>query len=106
MKKNIGFVFQDYLLINELTVEENIKLLNSDLDDKELDDLLEKCEIKEYKHSYPQELSGGQQQRVAIARAVSKKPKVLLCDEPTGNLDSKTTLKVINIIKEISKYIT
>ncbi len=101
----IGFVFQDYLLINELTVEENIKLLNSDLNDEELDTLLEQCEIKEYKYSYPQELSGGQQQRVAIARAISKKPKLLICDEPTGNLDSKTTRKIINIIKEVSKDI-
>ena len=99
----IGFVFQDYLLISELTVEENIKLLNNDLSDEELDNLLDQAEIKEYKKSYPQELSGGQQQRVAIARAISKKPKILLCDEPTGNLDSKTTEKVINIIREVSK---
>lgn len=101
-RKNIGFVFQSFELIGELTAKENI-LLPLMLDKKRADgeyfDMLAKrLGIYDRLSHYPEQLSGGQQQRVAIARALINKPKVLLCDEPTGNLDKKNGSEVLELL--------
>lgn len=100
----VSFIFQDYHLIDELTVLENVTLFNSDEIDREmLESTLRTVGMEEYIHRYPAELSGGQKQRVAIARGIIKNPKVILCDEPTGNLDRKTSRQILDLLKEISK---
>lgn len=107
---NIGYIFQDYKLIDDKTVFENVaitlKLIG--IKDKEeikrrVNYVLEKVGIYRYRNRLADSLSGGERQRVGIARAIVKNPKILLCDEPTGNLDSKNSLEVMNIIKAISK---
>ena len=102
----IGFVFQHYYLLDELTVKQNVEMamgiIGND-DQKKVDDLLAKVGLTGYEDRYPKELSGGQQQRVAIARALSKDPKLILGDELTGNLDRKTSVDILNVLKEISK---
>ena len=103
---HIGFIFQDYHLIDELTVYENIVLsLNlKRIEDREnVKAALEKVDLAGYEDRYPSELSGGEQQRVAIARAIVKKPRVILADEPTGNLDTNTATAIITLLKELSK---
>ena len=106
--ESIGFVFQFYNLISNLTVYENIEVV-ADICKKPLniDELLEGLGIASLAKRYPVELSGGQQQRVAFARALVKNPKLLLCDEPTGALDYKSSLDILRLIKEINeKYNT
>ena len=102
----IGFIFQDFHLLDDLTVEENI-LLSLELkkeNTKELvNEVLKQVDLEGYNKRYPNELSGGEKQRIAIARALIKNPNIILADEPTGNLDSKTTKQVIELIKKISK---
>ena len=104
--RHIGFVFQDFHLLEELTVEENIALV-LDLESAEhgnlITDALEKVGLKQYASRYPRELSGGQKQRVAMARAIVKNPEVILCDEPTGNLDADNSRQILNLLKEFSK---
>ena len=104
-REEIGFVFQSYKLITVLTVEENIKLVRTkqNIDEEYFDFIVENLGLKDKLKFLPEELSGGQQQRVSIARALINKPKILLADEPTGNLDSKTELQVMNLFKVISK---
>lgn len=102
----IGFIFQEFYLLEQLTVKENVKLsldLLKKNDDKLVLDTLEKVGIADLADRYPFELSGGQKQRVAIARVLVKNPKLILADEPTGNLDSKNAEQVLEILKEISK---
>ena len=100
----VSFIFQDYHLIDELTVIENITLFNSEEVDADfLRSTLETVEMTEYVNRYPDELSGGQKQRVAIARGIIKDPKVILCDEPTGNLDGKTSEQIMGLLKKVSK---
>ena len=100
----LGFVFQNFVLLEEFTVYENVKLaLDVSGVDGDVLEVLESVELLEYKDKYPNELSGGQRQRVAIARALVKKPKVLLCDEPTGNLDYRTSGQILSKLKELSK---
>lgn len=108
-RKKVGFVFQQYNLIPVLNVAENIelpvKLDNRKVDKDYINELMNLLGISERKDHLPSQLSGGQQQRVAIARALSAKPSIILADEPTGNLDTKTTEEVINLLKSsIKKY--
>ena len=102
-RRNIGFVFQQYNLIPVINVYENIvlplRLDGAEIDEKLLEDIVRTLKIGEKLENLPEELSGGQQQRVAIARALMVKPAVLLCDEPTGNLDSGTSMEVISLLK-------
>ena len=102
-KTNIGFIFQFHYLINYLTVKENIKLANEKATDNEIHNLLKILRIENLSNKYPNEISGGQRQRVAIARALINKPKVIIADEPTGNLDSKNSLNVFEIFKKLSQ---
>ena len=102
-RKKIGFIFQDFNLIPSLNVWENI-VLPIGLDGRKVDeekvlDILDKIGLKEKRHAMPNTLSGGQKQRVAIARALARSPSIILADEPTGNLDSKTELEVMSILK-------
>lgn len=103
-KSDVGFVFQFYNLIPDLTVKENIQVV-SDIAKKPLplDEVMQAVDIEKYKDRFPNELSGGQQQRVAIARAIIKNPKLLLCDELTGALDSKTSRSVLEFIEKVNK---
>ena len=103
-RRNIGFVFQNYSLMPVLNVYDNVALpLSFDqgrhMDHEYIEQLLKDLNIWEKRHHFPGELSGGQQQRVAIARALANKPAVILADEPTGNLDSKTTNDVMGLLK-------
>lgn len=104
-RDNIGFIFQDYNLVPELTGKQNIifpvLLSKNILDETYYENLIEKLEISDRLEHLPSEMSGGQQQRVAIARAFINKPRVILCDEPTGNLDSETSNKVMQLIKKL-----
>ena len=106
----IGYIFQNYNLLKELSVQDNIELvlrINGITDEEEInkrvDYLLKEVGLINYNNRRADQLSGGQQQRVAFARALVKNPKVIIADEPTGNLDSKTTIEIMNIIKQISK---
>lgn len=106
-KSNIGFVFQSFNLIDELTVFENVELpllyLNYSASErkKRVNEVLEQIEIIARKNHFPQQLSGGQQQRVAVARAVITKPKLILADEPTGNLDSAHGEEVMKLLGDL-----
>lgn len=102
----IGFIFQDYNLISNLTIKENVELaltLQNKKDDNKISEILEKVGLKGFEERYPKELSGGQKQRVAIARCLIKNPKYILADEPTGNLDKRTSEQILDLLKEISK---
>ena len=102
-REDIGFVFQFYNLIPDLTVQENIEVV-ADISNNPLNinEVMEELGIASYKNRFPKELSGGQQQRVAIARALIKNPKILLCDELTGALDSKSSRDVLRVIEKIN----
>ena len=107
-KHNLGFVFQSFNLIDELTVFENVELpmlytkVASADRRRRVDELLESMNIMHRRNHFPQQLSGGQQQRVAVARAIVNRPKLILADEPTGNLDSANGDEVMKILSELN----
>jgi len=102
-RRKIGFIFQSYNLVPVLNVYENIvlpiELDGNRIDKKHIDNIIETLGLDEKVNNLPNQLSGGQQQRVAIARALASKPAIILADEPTGNLDSKTSLDVMGLLK-------
>ena len=100
----VGFVFQFYNLIPTLTVYENVKLV-SEISPDALDakDMIEKVGLLDHLNNFPSELSGGEQQRISIARALCKNPKILLCDEPTGALDSETGVMVLKLLLDMAR---
>ena len=103
-REDVGFVFQFYNLIPDLTVQENIEVV-SDISKNPLDieEVMTALDIEKYRNRFPKELPGGQQQRAAIARALIKNPKILLCDELTGALDSKSSRSVLKFIEKINE---
>ena len=108
-KGNLGFVFQSFNLIDELTVYENVELpliylkMSKSERKEKVKKVLERMKIAHREKHFPQQLSGGQQQRVAISRAVVTNPKLILADEPTGNLDSKNGIEVMNLLTELNQ---
>lgn len=106
-RNNIGFIFQDFNLIHVLNVYENIilplQLSHKKVDENKIDNLLNSLKLIDKKYALPSKLSGGEQQRVAIIRALIHEPKLILADEPTGNLDSKNSEMVVSLIKVLCK---
>ena len=109
LRRKIGIVFQDFKLLPKLTVYENVAFALECVGAKDKDirpkvlDALERVGLKDKVRSYPGELSGGEQQRVCIARAIVNDPKLIICDEPTGNLDPETSMEIMDVIEGINK---
>lgn len=109
LRRLIGVVFQDYKLLPKLTVYENVAFaleatgVEGKFIRKRVLDILDKVGLKHKAKEYPDKLSGGEQQRVAIARAIVNKPKLLICDEPTGNLDPNTSMEIMDVLEKVNK---
>ncbi|MBH1941780.1 ABC transporter ATP-binding protein [Mobilitalea sibirica] len=102
--RDVGFIFQFYNLIPSLTARENVALVKEVVGGGlDVDEVLESVGLKEHRYQFPTQLSGGEQQRVSIARAICKDPKLLLCDEPTGALDSDTGVIILSLLQDMSK---
>jgi len=103
-RNDVGFVFQFYNLMANLTAKENVELATEICSNPlEINEIMGAVELTDREDHFPAQMSGGEQQRVAIARAVAKNPKILLCDEPTGALDFKTGLTILNLLSKINK---
>jgi len=103
-RNTVGFVFQFYNLMSNLTAKENVELATEICSNAlDIDEVLDAVGLKERSGHFPSQLSGGEQQRVAIARAVAKNPEILLCDEPTGALDFKTGVTILDLLSRINK---
>ncbi len=108
-RRNVGCIFQDYRLLPKLTVYENIAFALEVVGMRKKDiknrvrEILELVDLKDKARSYPDELSGGQQQRVTIGRAIANRPKILIADEPTGNLDPEKSLEIIQLLEKINQ---
>ena len=103
-RNDIGFVFQFYNLVQNLTAKENVELATQLCSDAlDVNEILDKVGLSSRKDNFPAQLSGGEQQRVAIARAIAKKPKLLLCDEPTGALDYKTGKSILKLLQDMAR---
>ena len=110
LRRKIGIVFQDFKLLNDRSVYDNLLFVlkatgwkNKEEIDKKINDVLEKVDLKSKGFKMPYQLSGGEQQRIAIARALLNNPEMILADEPTGNLDPKTSVEIMNVLEDINK---
>jgi cell division transport system ATP-binding protein len=106
----MGIIFQDFQLLGDRTVHDNLAFVlratgwkNNDEIEERINDVLEDVEMKDYVDRFPHELSGGEQQRIAIARAILNKPKIIIADEPTGNLDTETAANIISLLRQITQ---
>lgn len=110
LRRQMGIIFQDFQLLGDRTVHDNLAFVlratgwknNDEIEDR-INDVLEDVEMKDYVDRFPHELSGGEQQRIAIARAILNKPKIIIADEPTGNLDTETAANIISLLRQITQ---